>query len=112
MAHGLSGALEYEDLQGAAPDIEADASSSDSSKLKGSEAYYTAFIPEQAGENVLSIWTSLVEAAWGVREPHASDQERGMWIVLRSLLAHAFFEMSVPAVVAHCQILCKKLGLR
>ena len=35
-----------------------------------------------------------------------------MWIVLRSLLAHAFFEMSVPAVVTHCQILCLKLGLR
>ena len=112
MAHGLSGVLEYEDIQLAAPDIVADVNSSDSNKLRGNGAYYTIFVPEQAGENVLSIWTSMVEAAWGIREPHASDMERGLWVVLRSLLAHAFFEMSVPAVVAHCQILCLKLGLR
>ena len=112
MAHGLSGILEYEDIRLAAPDIIADVNSSDSNKLRGNGAYYTIFVPEEAGENALSIWTSMVEAAWGIREPDATDMERGMWVVLRSLLAHAFFEMSVPAVVAHCQILYKKLGLR
>ena len=112
MASGLSGALQYEDLQGATPDIEADPEASDAGSSSGNDAFYTLVVPEQGGENDLSVWTSLVDAAWGIREPFASIQEKGMYMVLRSFMAHAFFEMSVASVVTHCQILCLKLGIR
>ena len=112
MAHGLSGILEYEEIRLTAPDMIVDVNASESNKLKGNGAYYTMFVPEQAGQNALSVWTSMVDAAWGIREPEATAMERGIWVVMRSFMAHAFFEMSVPAVVAHCQILCKKLGFR
>ena len=55
---------------------------------------------------------ALVDAAWAVREPFAGIQEKGIFTVLRSLMAHSCFDMPMASVVLHYQILCLKLGVR
>ena len=112
MASELSGALQYEDLEGTSPDIEEVSGASGAGSPDGNDGFFTFFVPEQAGGDELRIWTALVDAALAIREPFASVQEKGIYTVLRSFMANAFFDMTVASVVLHCQVLCLKLGVR
>ena len=75
-------------------------------------AFYTFFIPEETDADQLKLWTALLDAAWAVREPLASVQEKRMYKILRSIMSHACFDMPAVAIADHCRILCMKLGVR
>ena len=112
MASQFLSALQYEDLEGTSPDIQEVGGEDNASSLEENTGFYTFFIPEETDADQLKLWTALLDAAWAVREPFAGIQEKGMYTVLRSMMAHSYFDMPAAAVIYHCQILCMKLGIR
>ena len=112
MANQFSRGLQYEDLDEASPDIQESNENFDTKSSEENTGFYTFYIPEESDADQLELWTALLDAAWAVREPLASIPQKGIYRVMRSIMAHAYFDMPAAAIADHCRILCMKLGIR